>query len=247
MIYKVQEMTWQEVEQRIKEFPVAIVPVGSTEQHGYHLPLGTDIYLAEALADMVSERTGALVYPSINFSYSWSWRDRVGTVALRQQILRETLKDVVRSVERYGIKVLVFLNGHEANGATMKYAIREIQDETDVKVLGMFYPGMSEVYKEYMETPTWGGMFHACEFETSLMLAAKEELVHMERAKAEYPERPRLYGMDNTSIGDLSVSGTYGDPTCATKEKGEKMFKRFADIIAEIMQDAYPGDKVSPC
>ena len=89
-----------------------------------------------------------------------------------------------------------------------------------------------------METPTWGGMFHACEFETSLMLAAKEELVHMERAKEEYPKRPKLYGMDNTSIGDLSVSGTYGDPTCATKEKGEKMFRRFADNIAQIIWEA---------
>lgn len=238
MANRVQEMTWQEVEERIRKFPVAIVPVGSTEQHGYHLPMGTDIYLAETLADMAAKKTGALVYPSINFSYSWSWRDRVGTVALRQQILQETLKDVVRSVERYGIRVLVFLNGHEANGSTLKYAVREVQDETDVKVLGMFYPGLSEIYSEYMETPTWGGMFHACEFETSLMLAAKEELVHMERAKEEYPKRPKLYGMDNTSIGDLSVSGTYGDPTCATKEKGEKMFRRFADNIAQIIWEA---------
>ena len=139
MANRVQEMTWQEVEERIRKFPVAIVPVGSTEQHGYHLPMGTDIYLAETLADMAAKKTGALVYPSINFSYSWSWRDRVGTVALRQQILQETLKDVVRSVERYGIRVLVFLNGHEANGSTLKYAVREVQDETNVKVLGMFY------------------------------------------------------------------------------------------------------------
>ncbi len=64
-------------------------------------------------------------------------------------------------------------------------------------------------------------MFHACEFETSLMLSAREELVHMDLAQAgEYPDRPPLYGMDNTSIGDLSVSGTYGDPTAAAKDKG---------------------------
>ena len=80
MANRVQEMTWQEVEERIRKFPVAIVPVGSTEQHGYHLPMGTDIYLAETLADMAAKKTGALVYPSINFSYSWSWRDRVGKI-----------------------------------------------------------------------------------------------------------------------------------------------------------------------
>ncbi len=64
---------------------------------------------------------------------------------------------------------------------------------------------MEEIYDKYMETPTWGGMFHACEFETSLMLAVKPETVHMERAVQEYPVRPTTYGMDNTSIGELSV------------------------------------------
>lgn len=241
MSNQVKDMTWQEVQEKLHAFPVVIVPIGSTEQHGYHLPLGTDVYLAEALAERAAEKTGALVYPSIHFGYSWSWRDKIGTVAVRQNILQETLKDVVRSVERYGVKLLVFLNGHEANGSTMKYAIREIQDETDVKVLGMFYPGMKEIYNEYMETPTWGGMFHACEFETSLMLAVKPEIVHMERAVEEYPARPIVYGMDNTSIGDLSVSGTYGNPIPATAEKGAAMLEQFAEnisaIIAECMKE----------
>ena len=184
MSNQVKDMTWREVQERLREFPVVIVPIGSTEQHGYHLPIGTDVYLAEALAEKTAEKTGALVYPSIHFGYSWSWRDRIGTVTIRQDILREILKDVVRSVERYGVKILIFMNGHEANRSLIKYAIREIQDETDVKVLGMFYPGMEEIYDKYMETPTWGGMFHACEFETSLMLAVKPETVHMERGSA---------------------------------------------------------------
>lgn len=104
----------------------------------------------------------------------------------------------------------------------IEYAVREIQDETDVKVAWMFYPGWQQVHKEYMESPTWGGMFHACEFETSLMLAAREELVHMERAVQEYPERPPLYGMDNTSIGDLSKSGTYWKSAGGHKGKRQK-------------------------
>ena len=55
------------VEDGLREFPVVIVPIGSTEQHGYHLPIGTDVYLAEALAEKTAEKTGALVYPSIHF------------------------------------------------------------------------------------------------------------------------------------------------------------------------------------
>ena len=163
--------------------------------------------------------------------------DRIGTVTIRQDILREILKDVVRSVERYGVKILIFMNGHEANRSVIKYAIREIQDETDVKVLGMFYPGMEEIYDKYMETPTWGGMFHACEFETSLMLAVKPETVHMERAVQEYPVRPTTYGMDNTSIGELSVSGTYGNPVPATEEKGEMMLEQFTENISAVIEE----------
>ncbi|MDD3361153.1 MAG: creatininase family protein [Hespellia sp.] len=236
MMYIVNEMTWPQVEMQIKEVPAAILPLGSTEQHGYHLPLGTDVFLAQRLAEKISEQTGALVLPSMNFGYSWVWRDRVGTVSLRQQILQEVLKDIVKSVERYGVKVLVILNGHEANSATMKYAIREIQDETAVKVIGMFYPGLQDVYGETMESPTWGGMFHACEFETSLMLAVREELVHMEKAVKEYPAKPILYGMDNTSIGDLSESGTYGDPTVATQKKGEVMLEQFVRNGVDILK-----------
>lgn len=235
-MYILNEMTWPQAEEQIKKVPVAILPLGSTEQHGYHLPIGTDIFLARRLAEMVSDQTGALVLPDLNFGYSWVWRDRVGTVSLRQQILQEVLKDVVRSVERYGVKVLVILNGHEANSATIKYAVREIQDETEVKVLGMFYPGMQAVYDEFMESATWGGMFHACEFETSLMLAVREDLVHMEQAVEEYPKRPLLYGMDNTSIGDLSQSGTYGNPTVADQRKGIEMLNRFVENISSIIR-----------
>ena len=235
MAFIVQNMTWPMVKERLEVCSTAIVPIGSTEQHGYHLPLGTDVFLAEHLARLISDRTGALVFPTLNFGYSWVWRDRIGTVSLPQDHLQLVLKDIVKSVERYGVTKLVFLNGHEANGASMKYAIRDIQDGTPVKVLGMFYPGLQAIYDKYMESPTWGGMFHACEFETSLMLSAREELVHMDLAQAEYPDRPPLYGMDNTSIGDLSVSGTYGDPTAAAKDKGDRMFEEFAAKAVDLI------------
>lgn len=235
MAYIVQNMTWEQVKEQLNVCQTAIVPIGSTEQHGYHLPLGTDCFLAEHLSNMISDRTGALVFPTLNFGYSWVWRDRIGTVSLSQQHLQSVLMDIVTSVGRYGVTKLVFINGHEANNATMKYAIREIQDHTSVKVLGMFYPGVSEVYKKYMESETWGGMFHACEFETSLMLAVNEELVDMSKAKMEYPIRPEMYGIDNTSIGDLSTSGVYGNPEPATKEKGQMMFQEFADYAAKLL------------
>ena len=80
MAYWLNHLTWPDIGERIKEVPVALVPVGATEQHGYHLPVGTDVFLAEKLAEKVSDRTGALIYPSINFGYSWVW-NRIITAA----------------------------------------------------------------------------------------------------------------------------------------------------------------------
>jgi len=242
-MYIVQNMTRFEVQERISKYPVAIVPVGSTEQHGPHLPLGTDVFLANKLSQLVSEETGALVFPSLNFGYSWGWRNIAGTISLSQEHLQLVLIDIVISMERYGIKLLVFLNGHEANNSSFKYAIRDVSDQTTVKVLGMFYPGLDKIYDKYLESPTWGGMFHACEFETSLMLSADASKVNMRLACKEYPPRPALYGMDNSSIGDISKSGVYGDPTLATKEKGDGMFGEFTESVVAIIHEAYSNLK----
>ena len=238
MAFILNEHTWPEVAEQVERAPIALLPLGSTEQHGYHLPLGTDIFLARHLACEVSDRTGVIVLPDLNFGYSWVWRDRVGTVALQQQVLQTVLKDIVHSVERWGIRVLLIINGHEANGATMKYAVREVSDETPVKVLACFYPGLSASLEAHMESTTWGGMFHADEFETSLMLAARRDLVHQDRAVSEYPERPVLYGYDNTSIGDLSVSGVYGNPVLADAEKGTRMFGEFVERTCTLLSTA---------
>jgi creatinine amidohydrolase len=239
-MYLVQKMSRIQVEERIKKYPVAILPVGSCEQHGPHLPMGTDSILAETLAGIVSDVTGSLVFPSLNFGYSWVWRDIAGTVSLPVEHMIAVLKDVVFSMERYCIRLLVFLNGHEANNASIKYAIREVQDNTSVRILGMFYPGLKETYKAWMESPTWDGVFHACEFETSLMLAIRPDLVDMSLAVTEYPEKPSFFGMDNTMMGSISISGVFGDPERATEGKGKAMMDVFVKKISKIITEAFP-------
>jgi creatinine amidohydrolase len=236
-------MTRDEVKAAIKEFPVAILPMGATEQHGHHLPLGVDIFLAEGISRKLSEQTGALLLPSLPFGYSWVWRDIPGTVSLQQHHVEAVIKDVAHSVERYGIKMLVLVNGHDANNASMKYATRELADELDIPVIYLFYPNFNKIMEEHCESPTWHGMIHACEFETSLMLAIKPELVDMNKAVREYPEKPRLYGKSSISLGDLSKSGVYGDATLATKEKGEAMLNLFLPEMEQIILEAYDENK----
>lgn len=236
---KVINMTRPEVKKAVEEYPVAILPLGATEQHGQHLPLGVDIFLAENLAEEVSKRTGALVLPTLPFGYSWVWRDIPGTVSLQQDHLELVIKDVAHSISRYGVKMLILINAHEANNSSMKYAVRELADEIDMPVIYLFYPDIDDIIKKYCESPTWYGMIHACEFETSLMLDVKPELVQMDKAVCEYPERPALYGRSTISLENLSKSGSYGDAPKATKEKGEKMNTIFADKMAELVKEAY--------
>lgn len=238
-VKEILKMNRDEVTASLKDFPVAILPLGATEQHGHHLPLGTDIYLSEGISRKVSERTGALLLPTLPFGYSWVWRDIPGTVSLQQHHVEAIIKDVAKSVAQYGGKMLVLINGHDANNASMKYAARELMDELDMPVIYLFYPNMEKVMGEYCDSDTWHGMIHACEFETSLMLALNPELVDMSKAVREYPEKPDLYGKSTISLGDLSNSGVYGNPELATKEKGEKMLDVFLPNMEKLIMEAY--------
>ncbi|EAE7095244.1 TPA: creatininase family protein [Listeria monocytogenes] len=236
---KIINMTRDEVEKAITDFPVAILPLGATEQHGHHLPLGVDIFLANHLAELVSEKTGAVVIPPMPFGYSWVWRDIPGTISIQQHHVEAIIKDVAHSVSRYGVKMLVLINGHDSNNNSMKYAVRELADELEMPVMYLFYPSLSEVMEKNCESGTWHGMIHACEFETSLMLATKKELVQMKKAVREYPEKPTLYGKTTISLGDLSKSGVYGDASLATEEKGEQMIELFAEKMTALLLEGY--------
>ena len=236
--YEIEYMTRQEVKERLLANPVMILPVGSTEQHGFHLPLGTDTILAKALAKRTAKKTNSLIIPALNYGYSWVWHKIPGTVTLEQEHFKIILKDIVKSVEEYGTKILVIINGHDSNNHSIKYAVRELKYESSVKILYFFYPKFSSIYGKYCESKIENGLFHAEEFETSLMLAEDESLVDMSKAVKEYPEYTPLYSYSNEILGDISKSGVFGDATLASKVKGEKMFDEFTAEISGLIEYA---------
>lgn len=238
-IKKIQNMSRDEVEEAIKEYPVAILPLGATEQHGRHLPLGVDVFLASNLAEKVSSKTGALVIPPLPFGYSWVWRNIPGTISLQQHLIEEIIKDVARSVHRYGIKMLVLINGHDANNSSMKYAVRELADELDLPIIYLFYPELDKAIEDNCDSETWHGMIHAGEFETSLMLNVNSNLVSMDKAVKEYPEKPNLYGASTIALGDMSESGVFGNALNASELKGEKLNNFFAHKMINLVNEAY--------
>ena len=226
-----------EIKKNIDRQGIAILPLGSTEQHGHHLPLGTDSILAESFAKEIAKKVDAIIFPTIEFGYSWVWNHLPGTITLSQSTLNHVLKETLVSLVKMGYKKIVIVNGHDSNKMAIKYAIRELVDEVDAKILNIFYPSLSEAYSKYLESDTWYGMFHADEFETSLMLHFHPELVDMSKACKEYPHRPSLYGYDESSLNFISKSGVYGDATVATAEKGKLLCDYLARATINLIEE----------
>lgn len=229
-------MTRSEIAERLATHPVAILPLGATEQHGGHLPLGTDNYLAEEYATRIAERINGIILPTIPYGYSWVWKDLPGTITVGHRTLETFLRDIIESVERNGFSMLVLVDGHESNVTTMKYVARDYAARSDFPIIRLFYPNMDTVRAEVCESDTWFGMIHACEFETSLMLDSHPELVDMAQAVAEYPEFSDDYAYGAEQLGNISESGVFGDPTTASADKGRVMFERFVDEAVRIIE-----------
>ena len=226
--------TLPEIRDFISRCPYAILPVGSTEQHGPHLPTSTDTVIAEAIAHETARLSCGLVLPGIPLGYAWVWRDVPASLTLNFDTYLMMIRDTVGSLSRWGMRAVYIMSGHGANPQALKHAVREhIHGQMDIKVLYGMYGGLKEMIAE-AETESWHGDLHAEEVETSLMLALAPDLVRMELAAADYPEAPPDYGMSELSMGHLMRSGVFGDPTKASAEKGRRWLALGAEKSAAL-------------
>lgn len=214
--------TMEEVRAFAARHPFAILPVGSFEQHGPHLPLDTDNRIAEAMALETARRSTGLVLPVLNMGYAWVWQGKPGTLTFRFDTYMAMIRDLAESLDAWGIRAVFVLSGHGSNPQPVKHAIRElIHGKLGIRVLNSIYLGLGEMQAEATSRP-WANDLHAEEIETSLMLAIAPELVRMDRAASDYPELPPDYGRSELSMGHIMRSGVFGDPTPATAEKGRR-------------------------
>lgn len=229
--------TADEIAAFARDYPFAILPVGSFEQHGPHLPLDTDNRIAEAMAIETAKRSVGMVLPVLNVGYAWVWRGKPGTLTFRFETYMAMIRDIAESLSGWGVKALFVLSGHGSNPQPVKHAIREMIHETyDIAVFNSLYGGLGEMLEE-CDSKRWHNDIHAEEVETALMLAIAPELVHMERAAADYPPVPADYGKSELSMGMLMRSGVFGDPTPATAEKG----RRWLEIGGRKSADMWLG------
>ena len=237
-----EEMTWPEAKERISTSRGVIITLGSIEQHGPHLPLGTDMYMGNYVAQRVGELTDCLVLPAIPFGQVWSAKDFPGTISLSSKALEDVLVEVSLSLYKNGAKNIIMITGHSGNLLTMKSAARKLYDEHEIKNVFFFaYPNKKKLAEKYMKSPFWNGkVMHAAEMETSMMLYTHPDLVHMDRAICDYPEVPKDLDFRNIPWTDYSKYGVFGDARLATEEKGkgytDDMVKYISELILEFVK-----------
>jgi creatinine amidohydrolase len=251
------EHTWLEIRELARRDDiVCVIPAATLEDHGYHLPIDTDVRLVEAIARGAVERFNAqgeakaLLCPTQVHGYTPHHLDFPGSVTLRWNVFVESLLDQGRSLIHHGFDRILIVNGHGSNIPLVNMAARLLNVEHRSAVCASsFYLTGDESMRvlEEHRTSGPGGMAHACELETSLYLAIRPDLVQMDRAVTEIPASYTRHVFMDWSDGPLSLmphwsaittSGVTGDAAAGTAEKGriwlEQAQKEIAEFIAEV-------------
>jgi len=244
-------LTWMEYQSRVQdEHAPVLLPVGALEQHGPHLPLGTDAILATAVAQGVAGATSGLVAPALAYGYKsqpkcGGGQHFPGTTSLDAMTLAHTVRDTVREFARHGVKKLVIVNGHYENQwfliEGVDLAMREL-GKTPLTIMRL-------EYWDFFTAPTLAKAFpdgfpgyaleHAAVLETSMMLHYHPELVRLDRIPndpaADFPP----YDIYPTRTEWVPPSGVLSSAKAATREKGAAMAQELTTLIARAVKKEF--------
>jgi creatinine amidohydrolase len=236
------DLTWPAVAALDRDTPV-VFPIAAVEQHGHHLPLFTDSLLLGEVLRRVQQQPVAdhlLFAPLQWFGNSHHHLDMPGTLSASPRTYLDLLRDLAECVLRHGFRKIVFVNGHGGNTVPAHQAVFELRqayrDRSDLTLLALTYwdsANPTDAIPGLVQTQ----MGHACEWETSMILALRPELVAGDVTKL--PPVPfgrgAAPGYRGWAMPDRSEPGHIGDPAAATKEKGDALFRVFADGVAAFL------------
>jgi creatinine amidohydrolase len=256
--YRYGEMTWPEVKAAALSPCVAILPIATLEDHGLHLPIDTDLMLCSSVCELAASRAAgrAVLVPAINHGYSPHHMDFPGALTIGPHTLIDYGLDVCESLAHHGFKRILIVNGHGSNTPFADIIARQCVVRTGALAAAVNYwaaPGVREAGDAVRESDAVGGMNHACEFETSLYLALRPDLVDMTAAVRELSHRPSKNYWTDLIAGDgplammehwsqLSHSGVMGDPTKASAEKGRALLDAAANGLVELVDELLARD-----
>ncbi len=245
------DLKWKDVQALVREDPVAVVPIGAFEQHGHHLPLRVDAFLCGEVArrsveDAASRGAKAVVTPTVWTGYSPHHMDFPGTVTLDAETFMSLVMHVARSLHAHGFRKILLLNGHGGNMNLLKTVVQRLRFEHDVDVAAASYWDFAlDTIASWRQSDV-GGINHAGEMETALMLALDPDAVDETAREDLYLERRRHLPADlavggpvtrAATFAELSSHGAIGAPTLATPERGQELLKAMVEAVSTFVQD----------
>src|SRR5579885_3409924 len=242
-----QHYTWPELGEVAKKQPVVVLPIGSVEDHGPHLPLDVDNFLIWRICEAAARcaEGDILLMPLIPFGYETHHMDFPGTIDIRIEHLLHFVLDVTKSVAHHGFRRILIADGHGSNMPILELVARQTILETDALCAAFLWPSLALKKIRELRQSGRGGMSHACELETSVYLYLDPERVQMDKARRETGQPPSDFIWNYlTDPGPIrmmdywtcfSKSGVNGDPTLATAEKGKLIFET---VVAELIRFA---------
>jgi creatinine amidohydrolase len=235
------DLNWPAIEGMSKDVPV-VFPIAALEQHGLHLPLFTDsLLLGEIIRRAAGRLSGRVLFaPLLWLGNSDHHLDFPGTLSAPPRAYLDMLGGLLENFIRHGFRRLVFVNGHGGNEVPGQQVIFELRqryrDRHDLLLLFATYWQLADLGKndDRFQQKQMG---HACEWETSMILRVAPKLVgpldRLEPVRFGHAFEPASRGW---TTKDRTVSGHIGDPRSATAEKGETLFRLFADGVVELLE-----------
>jgi creatinine amidohydrolase len=257
------DMTWEAFRDAVDHRTLALIPMGSTELEGPHLPLGVDTLVAQGLAGRLGDLPGVLIGPTLPIGYSEWFNPFPGTISLSHDTLPRVLADYCGALARHGIRRIVFLNAHRGNNAGIEVTAHRLLAAQPLKI------GMLNVWKLANDLTAGGDLIaegrftHAGEIMTSLVLALRPDTVVTAKIAADGVRSPAGSAFQvKNSLGDtafrgsvqtvfqdireITASGVMGDPRPATAAKGRALLDLLLDYIRAYLEEFQKLDLTGP-
>jgi creatinine amidohydrolase len=247
--YLYQHHTWPELGELAARQPVVVLPIGSVEDHGPHLPLDTDNFLIWSICEEAAKRADGeiLLMPLIPYGFETHHMDFHGTIDIRQEHLLHFVLDITKSVAHHGFQRILIADGHGSNMPILELVARRTVLESDALCACFIWPSLAIGEIRKIRESGRGGMAHGGELETSVYLHLAGDRVLKDKARkdqgmpdSEFIWMDLLEGspvrlMDHWTR--FSKSGVYGDPTLATAEKGKVVFEAVVEAFVRLVRE----------
>ena len=250
--HRFENLTWPEVNEAVEKGLIPILPVGTVEQHGPHLPIKMDLWTADSVANEAARRRPdrLLAMPVIPYGFTTHVMDFPGSVTVHHETFIRYVVDVLKSVIYHGFKKVIVVNGHGSNVPPLDLATRRVILETDAIVsLTSWWSLVTadpDFNAKWRESHFPGGCAHACEVETSLALGIDESMVRKDLVESHRTwttaQESKFESVDLFGFGPVAVTnwtstytetGVCGSAGLATVEKGKLLFEEAVTRLAE--------------